>query len=144
MVDNLKPEDRTKTMRAVKGKGTRPERSLFSMLAGMRLKGWQKNVNDIVGRPDVVFPVEQVAIFLDGCFWHGCFQCQRKLPETNREYWKRKISRNIELARENNQKLAEDGWLVLRIWEHEIKTLAARKKVRDEIRHTINKRTENQ
>lgn len=143
MVDNLKPEDRKKTMRAVKGKGTKPERRLFSMLAGMRMKGWRKNADDIIGKPDVVFPLEQVAIFVDGCFWHGCPHCQRKLPQTNREYWERKINRNIELAEQNNQKLGKDGWIVIRIWEHEIRSLTGRKNVRDKIRHSINKRISN-
>ena len=140
MADNLSPEDRKKTMRAVKGKGTKPERLLFSMLAGMRLKGWRKNADDIMGKPDVVFPLEQVAIFVDGCFWHGCPHCQRKLPQTNRDYWERKVNRNIELARQNNQKLGEAGWLVIRIWEHEIRNPAERKHIRDKINNAINSR----
>ncbi|MCB9098605.1 MAG: very short patch repair endonuclease [Anaerolineales bacterium] len=140
MADNLSPEDRKKTMRAVKGKGTKPERMLFSMLAGMHLKGWRKNADDIMGKPDVVFPLEQVAIFVDGCFWHGCPHCQRKLPQTNRGYWERKVNRNIELARQNNQKLGEAGWLVIRIWEHEIRNPAERKHIRDKINNAINSR----
>lgn len=138
MVDNLRPEDRRKTMQAVKGKGTTPERQLFAMLAGMGLKGWRKHANDIIGKPDVVFNKEQVAIFVDGCFWHGCPHCQRKLaPETNREYWQRKISRNIERARSNNQKLRENRWVVIRIWEHELKTQTDREKIRTEIRQAL-------
>ena len=142
MADNLKPEHRRKTMRAVKGKGTTPERRLFSMLAGMRLKGWQKNADDIIGKPDVVFPREKIAIFVDGCFWHGCPHCQRKLPQTNREYWERKINRNVELAKLNNQKLIEDGWLVIRVWEHEIRTTTERNRIRSEIRQAITKELE--
>jgi len=139
MVDNLKPEDRRKTMRAVKGKGTTPERRLFAMLAGMGLKGWRKNAGDIIGKPDVVFNNEQVAIFVDGCFWHGCPHCQRKLmPETNREYWERKINRNIERAKSNNQKLLENRWIVIRIWEHELKTQTDRERIRNEIRQALN------
>ena len=144
MADNLSPEDRKKTMRAVKGKGTKPERLLFSMLAGMRLKGWRKNADDIMGKPDVVFPLEQVAIFVDGCFWHGCPHCQRKLPQTNRDYWERKVNRNIELARQNNQKLSKAGWLVIRIWEHEISNPAERKYIRNKINNAINSRMSHQ
>ena len=99
MVDNLRPEDRRKTMRAVKGKGTKLEKRLSSMLAGMSLKGWKQNVSNITGKPDVVFFDQKVVIFVDGCFWHGCPVCQRKLPETNREYWARKITRNVELSK---------------------------------------------
>lgn len=139
MVDNLKPEDRRKTMRAVKGKGTTLERRLFAMLVGMGLKGWRKNADDIIGKPDVVFNNEQVAIFVDGCFWHGCHHCQRKLrPETNHEYWERKISCNIERAKSNSQKLLENRWIVIRIWEHEFKAQTDRERIRNEIRQALN------
>jgi DNA mismatch endonuclease (patch repair protein) len=120
MGDNLKPEDRRKTMQSVKGKGTRLERRLFAMLAGMGLKGWKKNVENITGKPDVAFISQRVAVFIDGCFWHGCPYCRRKLPETNREYWKRKIKRNVALAKSHNRRLRQDGWTVIRVWEHEI------------------------
>lgn len=120
MSDNLKPEDRRKTMQAVKGKGTRLERRLWAMLAGMGLKGWRKNVADIAGKPDVVFSSRRVVVFIDGCFWHGCPTCNRKLPQTNREYWDRKICRNIELAKLHNEQLQNDGWTIVRIWEHEM------------------------
>jgi DNA mismatch endonuclease (patch repair protein) len=121
MPDNLTPEDRKKTMRAVKGKGTRLERRLFSMLAGMGLSGWRQNADDLFGKPDVAFDRQKVAIFIDGCFWHGCPVCNRKRPETNRAYWDRKIDRNIELAVLNKQRLEESGWTVLRIWEHSMR-----------------------
>jgi len=137
MGDNLTPEDRRKTMQAVKGKGTRLEKSLFSMLAGMGLRGWKKNVDSIMGKPDVAFVSQHVAIFIDGCFWHGCPRCQRKLPKTNRQYWKRKIKRNVALARLNNRRLRADGWTVLRIWEHEISKAADTTKVRAKILRTI-------
>lgn len=138
MADNLTPADRQKAMRAVKGKGTTPERRLFAMLAGMRLKGWRRHAADITGKPDVVFTHERVAIFVDGCFWHGCPHCQRKLkPDTNRQYWERKINRNIELAKSHNQKLLEAGWSVIRIWEHEIKNPADRIQIRAKIHRAI-------
>lgn len=133
MSDNLTPEDRWKTMRAVKGKGTRLERRLFSMLVGMGLKGWQKNVGSIVGKPDVVFVSRRVAIFVDGCFWHGCPHCQRKLPKTNRKYWEQKIKRNVALAKSHNKQLRADGWTVIRIWEHEISKTASAEKIKGKV-----------
>jgi DNA mismatch endonuclease (patch repair protein) len=133
MGDNLKPEDRRRTMQAVKGKGTRLERRLFSMLAGMGLKGWNKNASDIVGKPDVVFVSEQVAIFVDGCFWHGCPFCRRTLPKTNREYWARKIKRNSELAKTHNRRLRKEGWTVIRVWEHEVRQSANTEKIKAKI-----------
>lgn len=137
MVDNLKPEDRRKTMQAVKGKGTKLEKRLFSMLAGMSLKGWKKNASNVTGKPDVIFVDQKVVIFVDGCFWHGCPVCQRKLPQTNREYWERKIARNVELAKSHNQQLRDDGWTVIRIWEHEIISKVARQVIRARIRQTV-------
>lgn len=123
MSDNLTPDDRRKTMRAVKGKGTKPERRLWAMLAGMGIQGWRKNDSSIVGRPDVVFIKQRVAIFIDGCFWHGCPVCRRKMPKTNQNYWERKIQRNIELSELYDSKLQDCGWTVVRIWEHEIAEL---------------------
>jgi len=134
MSDNLSPEDRRKTMRAVKGKGTRLEKRLWAMLAGMGLKGWKKNAGTITGKPDVVFTSQRVAVFIDGCFWHGCPHCQRKLPITNREYWERKIKRNVELAQMHNEQLLQDGWTVVRIWEHEMADTAI---IRARIRHAL-------
>lgn len=144
MVDNLKPGDRRKTMQAVKGKGTRLERYLFSMLAGMRLKGWRKNADDVIGKPDVIFTIPKIAIFVDGCFWHGCPHCQRKLPEANREYWEKKITRNVQLAKQHNYKLRKDGWSVIRIWEHEINDKPARKNIRRRVHTAINRRKSNE
>jgi DNA mismatch endonuclease, patch repair protein len=137
MGDNLKPEDRRKTMQAVKGKATKLERRLASMLAGMKLGGWKRNVREVAGKPDVVFPSEKVAIFIDGCFWHGCPYCQRKLPVTNREYWEKKIRRNVELAELHNQKLADDNWSVIRIWEHQMKDPIEMKKLKHHILHAL-------
>ena len=107
------------------------------MLAGVGLSGWKKNVDDIRGKPDVVFPKERILIFIDGCFWHGCPHCDRKLPQTNREYWERKIERNLERDKRNTQALANDGWRVIRIWEHEIRDEAMRSEIRSRIRDAI-------
>lgn len=120
MSDNLKPDDRKRTMQAVKGKGTKLEKKLFATLAGMGFRGWRKNVRSVIGKPDVAFLDKKIAIFVDGCFWHGCPYCHRKLPETNKEYWVRKIKRNVELSEIYNEQLRLDGWIVVRIWEHEI------------------------
>jgi DNA mismatch endonuclease (patch repair protein) len=137
MVDNLKPEDRRKTMQAVKGKRTKLEKSLCSMLAGMSLKGWKQNASNVTGKPDAVFFDCKIAIFVDGCFWHGCPICQRKLPKTNREYWESKIAKNVELAKSHGQKLRDDGWTVIRIWEHEINHKDKRYEIRTKIRQAV-------
>ncbi|HJS19219.1 MAG TPA: very short patch repair endonuclease [Anaerolineales bacterium] len=132
MSDNLKPDDRKRTMQAVKSKGTRLEKRLFAMLMGLGICGWKKNVQNITGKPDVAFLNQKIAIFVDGCFWHGCPHCQRKLPKTNRLYWERKIKRNIELAKFYNEQLSLDGWTVVRIWEHElINTTQLRSRIKE-------------
>ena len=74
-----------------------------------------------MGNPDFVFPEQKVAVFVDGCFWHGCPICQRPLPATNTEYWVKKINRNIERDRLHDAQLIEAGWQVVRIWEHELR-----------------------
>jgi len=124
-------------MRAVKSKRTKPENRLATMLARMGLKGWRRNVDLIVGKPDVAFVNAHIAIFVDGCFWHGCPYCSRKLPETNREYWQRKIERNIALAKSYNRQLRHNGWSVIRIWEHE---MADQKRIKSRILRALHVR----
>ena len=109
MADNLSPEDRKKTMRAVKGKATKLEQRLAAMLAGMHLHGWRKNAKELPGKPDVVFDHERLIIFVDGCFWHGCPVCNRKLPEVNKSYWQRKIERTTVRDRDIDQVLRQNG-----------------------------------
>lgn len=139
MPDTFSQEKRSEIMRKVKGKDTGLERRLFAMLAGMRLNGWKKNVEDLVGRPDAAFIGKRVVIFVDGCFWHGCPHCARPLPETNREYWERKINRNIERDERSRLALINDGWHVIRIWGHEMRDPSARAKIRSQIRKALAK-----
>ncbi len=124
-------------MRAVKGKGTNLERRLFAMLAGMRLHGWRKNVSALPGKPDAVFFQERVIIFVDGCFWHGCPICKRPLPVTNRDYWEKKIQRNVERDRRNTESLTQEGWRVIRVWEHIIRNSSEKSSIRQAIREAL-------
>jgi DNA mismatch endonuclease, patch repair protein len=137
VADNLSAEDRKKTMRAVKGKRTSPERRLRAMLAGMGLRGWRVNYDEGIGKPDVAFAEQKVAIFVDGCFWHGCPVCNRPMPATNVEYWERKIRRNVERDRRYDDELAAAGWLVVRVWGHELKKRADLEPVRERIRQAV-------
>lgn len=143
MTDNLKAQDRLKTMRAVKGKGTRLELRVCLTLVRMGLNGWRRNAEDLPGKPDIVFEEKHIAIFVDGCFWHGCPYCKRKLPDTNRQYWERKIRRNIELAAIHNQTLANDGWLVLRFWEHDIRDSVGRQEIKRAVMNAFIQRKNN-
>lgn len=69
-------------------------------------------------RADIAFTRQRIAVFVDGCFWHGC-PAHRTLPVSNAGYWTPKLARNIERDREANALLASNGWRVLRFWEHE-------------------------
>lgn len=121
MSDNLTPEDRRRTMQAVKSKKTAPERRLRAFLAGSGYHGWRLNCKDIQGNPDVAFPEQKIAIFVDGCFWHGCPVCNRPLPRANHDYWEAKIRRNIERDKAHIQLLEQNHWRVIRLWEHQLK-----------------------
>lgn len=108
-------------------KNTRPELALRSELhrRGLRYRLNRLIVaGDHATRPDVVFPRERIAVFLDGCYWHGCPEHGTQ-PRTNSDYWSAKIARNRARDERNNAALASSGWRVIRVWEHEDPTAAA-------------------
>jgi DNA mismatch endonuclease Vsr len=91
--------------------------------------------HDMVGHPDFYFPKRKLALFVDGCFWHGCLRCGH-IPRKNNPYWSEKIRRNRERDREKSGLLRSKGIQVLRIWEHELKNDLPRciQKVKDRLR----------
>lgn len=122
MPDVFTKEQRSEIMRKVKSKGNRStEEKLISFFRENEIIGWRRNYK-IHGNPDFVFPKNKVAIFVDGCFWHG-HDCRNTRPSDNKEYWERKISRNMERDSEINEHLDKLGWKVIRIWECKIKSL---------------------
>ena len=140
MADNLSKADRRRTMRAVKGKRTGLERRVSGMLAGRGFQGWETNPAGVVGKPDIVFRGKRVAIFVDGCFWHGCPKCHRPLPATNVAYWRRKIARNIKRDAQLRRRLRGAGWRVVRVWEHELVGSKGLRKVATKIGIPLRKR----
>ncbi len=107
-------------MSKITGKETKPEilvrRFLFA--AGFRFR---KNVVNLLGKPDIVLSKYNTIIFVHGCFWHG-HTCKRgKLPESNHEFWKQKIEKNIERDKQIIAQLEKDGWTVIIIWQCEIR-----------------------
>jgi DNA mismatch endonuclease (patch repair protein) len=70
-------------------------------------------------RPDVVFPLEMVAVFLDGCYWHSCPMHGSK-PMANRVWWREKLLVNVQRDKRHSDELRKAGWVVLRFWEHEV------------------------
>jgi DNA mismatch endonuclease, patch repair protein len=117
--DVLTPEQRSFNMSRIRGSNTGPERIVRKGLRAARIAGY-KTHSSLPGKPDIVFPKAKLAVFVDGCFWHGCPEDYHE-PETRREFWKRKIGRNITRDREVNATLVGQGWNVMRIWEHQVK-----------------------
>ncbi|MER6590236.1 very short patch repair endonuclease [Micromonospora chalcea] len=115
-------EGRSRNMRANRRAGTKPEVQLRSQLHRLGYRYRKDHRLDLPTgvrvRPDIVFTRRKVAIFVDGCFWHVCPQHGRE-PTRNEWYWSRKLRRNVERDRLADQALADAGWQVVRIWEHE-------------------------
>lgn len=115
-----------KIMSAVKQKDTEPELMLRKAIWARGLR-FRKNYKVLIGKPDIVFTKAKVVVFCDGDFWHGHNWALRGLPSleaelaTYSEFWKQKILRNIERDKEVTDMLATNGWVVIRLWESEIR-----------------------
>ena len=115
------PPVRSKTMAAIRGKNNRTTELCFRMaLIRAGIKGWRTNVKDLTGKPDFFFDKNQIAVFIDGCFWHGCPKCGH-YPKTRSSFWKTKILRNKERDKKNRRQLRGKGIKVVSIWEHSLK-----------------------
>lgn len=120
-MDTVTPDKRSWIMGRVKSEGGKStELKIIQVLREKGLKGWRRNFK-LPGKPDFVYPKLRIAIFVDGCFWHGCKKHCR-LPSSNREYWIAKIERNKARDKKISKELKLLGWEVIRIWEHEIGT----------------------
>jgi|GEM_PF-435268 len=107
-------------MQRVRGSQNRTtEARLRAALAGAGISGWRLNARSIRGSPDIYFPVERLAIFLDGCFWHGCRVCGH-VPDKNSAFWTAKIARNRERDSIVSGSLRRCGVSVVRFWEHDV------------------------
>lgn len=120
MVDNISQEERSITMAKVHSKNTKPEKLLRSLLfkQGFRFRICQKN---LPGKPDIVLKKYKTVIFVHGCFWHGHENCRNaRIPKSNVEFWKNKISRNKERFEEVRALLTKLGWNIVVVWECEL------------------------
>ncbi|CAN5266492.1 very short patch repair endonuclease [soil metagenome] len=110
-----------KAMRGNRRSDTRPEARLRKALhaRGLRFRKDLRliGVNGVSSRADIVFTKSRLAVFVDGCFWHGC-PAHCRMPTSNREYWKAKISRNMLRDRRVSESLEAADWRVIRVWEH--------------------------
>jgi DNA mismatch endonuclease (patch repair protein) len=121
MADVHPPETRSYNMSRIKGKNTKPEMLVrkFLFAQGFRFRLHDKK---LPGKPDIVLTKYKTVIFVHGCFWHGHVGCKYfVMPKTRTEWWQAKISRNQELDGLAEKKLTEAGWIVLKIFECELK-----------------------
>lgn len=91
---------------------------------GLRYRVHTRPLSSFRRTADIVFTRVRVAVFVDGCFWHGCPD-HRTFPKTNEQWWERKLERNVERDAETNRVLEDAGWVVVRVWEHESPDAAA-------------------
>lgn len=120
MADKFSKEKRSEIMSKIAGKETKPEILVRKYLFSERFR-FRKNVKNFPGKPDIVLPKYKTIIFIHGCFWHG-HSCKRgTLPESNIEFWKEKIRKNIERDNRNITELEDKGWKVIVIWQCELK-----------------------
>ena len=119
MADIWTKTKRSEVMARIRGRGNRStEGRLAALFRAHGFTGWRRQ-RPLPGRPDFVFPARRLAVFVDGCFWHGCPR-HGTMPKENRRFWQAKITRNQERDREVGAELRRLGWKVLRVWEHEL------------------------
>jgi len=120
-MDRFTPLQRSALMSQVRGKNTRPEERVRSLLHHMGFR-FRLHRKDLPGTPDVVLPRYRTVIFVHGCFWHRHPGCKKaSMPQTNREFWEKKLARNVERDAEVIRELTRTGWRVLVVWECELK-----------------------
>ena len=111
---------RSYNMSQIRSKNTKPEVRLRKLLWLCGMRGYRLNAK-LPGKPDIVFARAKLAIFIDGCFWHGCPSCgDGRAPSSNTLYWSEKRRKNQERDARRTRELEEMGWTVLRLWEHEV------------------------
>lgn len=116
MADTFDKQTRSHVMRQVKSNRNKStELKLIQFFRVKKITGWRRN-SKLFGKPDFVFPEKKIAIFVDGCFWHG-HKCRNTSPKANQEYWVNKIHRNKMRDKLVSRTLKEKNWTVIRIWE---------------------------
>lgn len=125
-MDTYSAEKRSEVMSKIRSKGNRTtERRMAAILRAKGISGWRMQPHGIKGQPDFYFPVPDLALFIDGCFWHACPKCFR-MPVQNRRYWAIKIETNRRRDRRIRRSLNRSGTRVIRLWEHDLKANTSR------------------
>jgi DNA mismatch endonuclease (patch repair protein) len=118
VTDFLSKETRSHVMSRIRSKDTKPELALRQALWAASVRGWRCHPRTVPGKPDPAFTRWLVAVFVDGCFWHG--HPDFFTPGKSGSYWDAKIARTKERDRAANEVLAAAGWTVLRFWDFEV------------------------
>jgi DNA mismatch endonuclease (patch repair protein) len=119
MTDVFTKAKRSDVMSRIRGSGNKAtEIALIKLLRKHQIIGWRRHQH-VFGKPDFLFRRNRLALFVDGCFWHGCPRCYR-CPNSNNQYWHEKVARNKARDRHVNRELRKLGWRVVRIWEHDL------------------------
>lgn len=118
-MDTVSRVKRSAIMAMVRGQGNfSTELRMILLMRAAGITGWRRRA-PLLGKPDFVFRAKRIAVFVDGCFWHGCPRHGRT-PKTRVTFWTTKLARNVQRDREVRRTLRKDGWRVLRVWEHEL------------------------
>ena len=119
MADIFTKSKRSDVMSRIRSRGNKDtELVLMRVFRAHHIADWRRH-QPVFGKPDFVFPKRRVAVFVDGCFWHGCPQHATK-PRNNAAFWRKKFAANTRRDRLVTRTLRNGGWRVLRIWEHEL------------------------
>jgi DNA mismatch endonuclease, patch repair protein len=120
MADTVSNRKRSEVMSLVRSTGNKStELRLIALMRTAGITGWRRR-QKLPGSPDFVFRKRSLAVFVDGCFWHGCPK-HATFPATRRAVWRKKFATNMARDRRVNRTLRTAGWRVLRIWEHDLK-----------------------
>jgi DNA mismatch endonuclease (patch repair protein) len=119
MPDVFTKAKRSAVMSRIRGHGNKDtELALMKLFRQNCITGWRRN-QKVFGKPDFIFRQARLALFVDGCFWHGCPR-HCKMPAGNRAFWQKKLDTNKARDRRVNRELRQLGWRVIRIWEHDL------------------------
>ena len=118
MTDSLTPAERSTLMSKVRARGnSSTEMRVMAKLIEIGISGWVRHPSCVLGQPDFFFSGHRIAVFVDGCFWHGCPKCGR-IPKTRVKFWQEKIGGNRRRDRAVTRKLRRQELRVMRVWEH--------------------------
>jgi len=142
MTDIYTKKKRSEIMRKIGPKNSKQELFIRKLVSSLGYK-FCLHVNDLPGKPDIVFPRHKRVIFINGCFWHGHSRCTRaKLPKTNRKFWASKIAGNMRNDRKIYRKLKVLGWKYLILWQCDIK-MSTNNRLKDRIKRLLTRNKHN-